>query len=84
MIMCSNGHYYTGQTNNLKLRLMEHNDEGKYPGARYTHEHRPVYLQHFETFATRREAVRREREIKKLSQLEKEVLAKNGNKIGYQ
>lgn len=83
MVQCSNESYYTGQTNNLKRRLDEHNGIGVYPGARYTHEHRPVTLQHFETFKTRTEAMRREKEIKKLPKIEKKILAENGNKIGY-
>ena len=79
--MCSNGHYYTGQTDNLKLRLEEHNGGGRFPGAKYTLEHRPVTLEHFETFNTRAEAMKRETEIKKLNQHSKKTLAENGNKV---
>ena len=84
MVRCSNNHFYIGHTNNLKERIKEHNGVGKYKGARYTNAHRPVTLEHFETFQTKSEAYWREMTIKDFSPAEKEVLAANGNKIGYQ
>lgn len=84
IVECSDGSFYTGQTDNLKLRLQEHN--GDYPkrGAVYTRTRRPVVLKHFETFQTRSEAMKREHELKKLKHIHKKVICANGNIIGYQ
>ena len=53
--------YYVGQTNDLKVRLNQHN-EGL---SRYTASKRPLDLVYYETFKTRSEAIKREIEIKK-------------------
>lgn len=83
VVECSDGSYYTGSTDNLKLRLQEHNTDYPKKGAIYTRSKRPVKLQHFETFQSRGEAMKRENEIKKLTHEEKRVLCNNGNKVGY-
>ncbi len=83
IVECSDGSYYIGQTNNLKLRLQEHNTDTPKDGAKYTRAKRPVTLQHFETFQTRSEAMKREYELKQLKHIEKKVICANGNKIGY-
>ena len=77
IVQCSDGSYYTGQTDNLELRIKEHNGEGKKPGAKYTRAKRPVVLKHFEKYSTRSEALKREAEIKKMDRAEKEVIIKN-------
>ncbi len=74
IVQCSDGTYYTGSTDNLKLRLEEHNVDHPKKGAAYTRSRRPVKLQHFETFRTRSEAMKREYAIKKLSHKEKSSL----------
>jgi len=51
-----NGRYYTGSTNDLKRRLVEHNSGG----SKYTKLTRPFVLVHKEEFNTRKEAVVRE------------------------
>ena len=56
----ADGRCYVGQTRNLADRVRRHN-EGL---VRSTRERRPLELVHFEVFATRGEAVRRERELK--------------------
>ena len=56
---------YTGQTNNLERRIEEHGFDGK--------------LLHVETYATRKEAVTREKQIKGWSFAKKEALIA-GNK----
>jgi putative endonuclease len=49
-------------------------------GARYTQQHGVVRLVHSEAFATRAEAMRRERQVKRLSHSEKEKLqSRQGN-----
>ena len=52
----SHGTYYYGSTQNLKKRLIEHNN-GR---VRYTKGRRPWKLHYFEEFATRSEASKRE------------------------
>jgi putative endonuclease len=66
---------YTGQTNNLKRRLIEHS--GKKRGAKYTRSFGVVKLVYFEEFKTRTEAFAREAEIKRMKKSEKEKLVVN-------
>lgn len=73
IVECSDGTYYTGQTDNLDLRIKEHNGELK-GGAKYTRGKGPIILKHYEKYSTRSEALKREAEIKKLTHQEKEKL----------
>lgn len=68
ILRCSDDTLYTGWTNNLSKRLKMHN-AGK--GARYTRGRLPVKLVYYEVFATKREAMKREAQIKKLSRKQK-------------
>ncbi|HUY00327.1 MAG TPA: GIY-YIG nuclease family protein [Candidatus Deferrimicrobium sp.] len=63
--------YYTGYTSDLTRRIKEHNS-GK--GAKYTRARGPVDLQYVEQYETRKRAMQREREIKKLSRKKKTEL----------
>lgn len=67
---------YTGWTNNLKKRFENHCN-GK--GAKYTKGRGPLELVYFETFEDKREAMRREFAIKKLTRLQKQKLIKEFN-----
>ena len=69
MIRCKDGSLYTGWTNNLEKRFKNH-CEGK--GAKYTRG--PLELVYYEVFEDKREAMRREYEIKQLKKSEKEKL----------
>ena len=69
ILECSDGTLYTGYTNDLAKRLLEHND--KKSGAKYTRSRRPVYLKYKEGFETKSEAMKREAEIKKLTRAAK-------------
>ena len=71
MIRCKDGSLYTGWTNNLEKRFKNH-CEGK--GAKYTRGRGPLELVYYEVFEDKREAMRREYEIKKLKKFEKEKL----------
>ena len=71
MVECSDHTYYTGWTNDLERRLKAHN-EGR--GAKYTKPRRPVRLVYFEVFDTKKEAMRREWEIKQMSRGDKKRL----------
>ncbi|HRP57304.1 GIY-YIG nuclease family protein [Agriterribacter sp.] len=53
--------YYTGQTENLKDRLFRHNNSG----SKSTKQANDWKLVYSEAFETRKEAVKRESEIKK-------------------
>jgi putative endonuclease len=73
VLLCNDGSYYTGFSNNPAGRLVRHM---KGQGARYTRMHKPrgiVYLQELET---RRAAMKRERQIKALTHAEKSHLVK--------
>lgn len=71
MIRCKDGSLYTGWTNNLEKRFKNH-CEGK--GAKYTRGRGPLELVYYEVFEDKREAMRREYEIKQLKKSEKEKL----------
>ncbi|MBD3388412.1 MAG: GIY-YIG nuclease family protein [Candidatus Altiarchaeales archaeon] len=71
LLECSDGSYYCGQTNNLQKRLRQHN-EGE--GGRYTRTRTPVRLVYTEQHKTRKEALKREAKIKKMTRGQKEEL----------
>ena len=77
IIRCKDNSLYTGWTNNLEKRFNDHNN-GK--GAKYTKGRGPLELVYYETFQDKRDAMKREYEIKKLSKDEKEELIKKLNK----
>jgi putative endonuclease len=60
ILLCANGRYYIGSTNNLSRRLNEHN-QGK---VRSTKNLRPLNLAFFQEFATLIEARRTELKLK--------------------
>lgn len=68
IVKCRDGTLYTGWTNNLEKRVRDHNRK---KGARYTRSRTPVELVYYEAFFTKREAMKREYEIKQLSAREK-------------
>jgi putative endonuclease len=72
ILRCEDGSYYTGYSKNLETRVEQHK-QGK--GALYTRMRKPEKLVHVEEFDTRSEAMKREREIKRLSHGEKMDLA---------
>jgi len=61
VLLCDNGAYYKGFTDNLERRYQQHS-EGK--GAEYTKKHKPVKIAYYETFETEQEAVEREKYFK--------------------
>ncbi len=73
ILLCSDGSFYTGSTNDVEKRLKTH-FAGK--GAKYTKSHKPVKLVYQESFDTKSEALKREVNIKRMSRLDKEVLVK--------
>jgi putative endonuclease len=73
ILRCTDGSFYTGYTKNVEARAQLH---AKGKGARYTRTHKPKSIAYIETFTTRARAMKREREIKKLSHDEKLYLIK--------
>lgn len=63
--------YYTGYTNNLYRRWNEHRNG---QGAKFCRGKRNIELKYFETYATRKEAMRRELEIKAFTRKQKREL----------
>jgi len=73
ILLCEDGSYYTGYAKNIDSRLKQHM---RGVGARYTKLHKPKRIVYTEEFNTIREAMKRERKIKRLSHDEKEKLLK--------
>ena len=78
MVRCADGSLYTGWTTDVDRRVKCHN-KGK--GAKYTKPRLPVKLVYFETFETKKEAMRREAAIKKLSKERKELLVAQWRRV---
>ena len=71
-----NGSYYTGYTQDLQNRLKQHMN-GK--GSRYTRMKRSDRIVYTEKFNNRSDAMKREKEIKRLRRGEKSTLINRGN-----
>ncbi len=71
MLRCSDGSYYVGHTEDLDLRLAQH-ERGEIPG--YTSERRPVVLVWCGHFETRDDAFWFERKVKGWTRAKKEAL----------
>jgi putative endonuclease len=72
ILLCSDGTYYCGWTNDPGKREKAHNS-GR--GSRYTRARRPVRMVYTEKCADRSSAMKREAQLKKLSHAEKQKLA---------
>lgn len=73
IVECSDKTYYTGWTNNLEKRIKMHSSG---TGAKYTKGRGPVKLVYYEEFCDKKEAMKREYVIKKLTRSKKEELIK--------
>ncbi|KLV22197.1 GIY-YIG nuclease family protein [Niallia circulans] len=69
VLMCKDGSYYAGYTNDLQKRVKTHN-EGK--GAKYTRGRLPVSVIYYEEFQTKQEAMKAEYAFKQLDRKKKE------------
>ena len=63
--------FYTGYSNDLYRRLSEHKNG---TGAKFCRGKKQIELKYFETFTNRKDAMRREIEIKSLSRQQKKEL----------
>ena len=77
LLECADGTLYCGWTTDPDRRLKAHNDG---TGGKYTRSRRPVRLVWLEAFPTRREAMRREAEIKTWSRERKLQLIQTQNR----
>lgn len=71
ILKCADASYYCGSTNNLELRLAQH-QHGL--GANHTKKHLPVELVYFEEFSRIDEAFLREKQVQGWSRKKKEAL----------
>jgi putative endonuclease len=71
ILECSDGTYYTGSTNNLDLRFLQHQNG---EGANHTKKRLPVKLVYYEEFQRIDEAFYREKQVQGWSRKKKEAL----------
>ncbi len=71
ILECADSSYYTGSTNNLELRLEQHN-AGE--GANHTKKRLPVNLVYFEEYQRIDVAFNREKQVQGWSRKKKEAL----------
>lgn len=82
IIRCSDTSLYCGQTNNLQRRIQEHNFD-KNKSAKYLRARKPVKLVYSEEYLTLKEAMQRERQIKRWTRVKKKSLIKRGGVARY-
>ena len=73
ILLCSNGQYYTGSTNDLERRMQQHQNG---EGANFTKKNLPVELVYCEEFQRIDEAFYREKQVQGWSRKKKEALIK--------
>jgi predicted GIY-YIG superfamily endonuclease len=73
MLICIDGSYYVGLTNNLAQRIQDH-ASGK--GPTYTKNAKPKLLAWFEFHPNREAATAREKQLKRWSRSKKSALAR--------
>jgi putative endonuclease len=65
IVECKDSTYYTGSTNDIEKRIEEHNHSKR--GAKYLRGRMPVELVYAKEYRYYKRAVRKEREIKRLT-----------------
>ena len=76
ILKCADGSYYTGSTNNLECRLLQH-QSGE--GANHTRKRLPVKLVYCEEYQRIDEAFYREKQIQGWNRRKKEALINGEN-----
>lgn len=76
ILRTSSNTLYIGQTNNLERRLKEHKSHGS-RSAKYVRSFSSFELVYSENYLTRKEAMQREIQLKKLSKAKKEALVRS-------
>ena len=72
ILECSDNSYYTGVTNNLEVRLSQHNNGEKI--SAYTYSRRPLTLKYYQRFDYIEHAIEFEKKVKGWSRKKKEAL----------
>jgi putative endonuclease len=78
VILCTDESFYTGYTKNIDTRIKLH-ESGK--GAKYTKMHKPQKVAYLELFESRAQAMKREKQIKKLTHQQKLQLVNSRNTV---
>lgn len=73
ILLLKNLSFYTGHTNNIKVRLNQHHKGF----VKFTKNHRPLKLVYFEKCLTKNSALAREKQTKGWSKIKKIKLIKN-------
>ena len=81
ILECNDNTLYTGWTTDIDKRVLAHNEMKT--GAKYTSARRPVKVVHKEECSGKKEAMKREWKIKKMTRLEKLKLIRR-NSINLQ
>ena len=71
ILLCNDNSYYVGSTNDLQIRVNQHNDG---IGANYTKKRLPVKLVYYEEYSSLNMAFSREKQIQGWSRIKKEAL----------
>lgn len=71
ILLCGDGSYYTGSTNDLERRIAQH-EAGE--GANHTRKHPPVKLVYYEWYPRVDQAFYREKQVQGWSRKKKEAL----------
>ncbi len=74
MVQCADATYYIGSTNNLESRIKLHNAGN---GAKYVRGKGPVRLVYAKEYRYYKNVLHAERNLKKLTRSQKEMLIKN-------
>jgi putative endonuclease len=81
ILECNDGSYYTGSTNDLKRRLVQH-ENGE--GANHTKKRLPVKLVYYEEFSRIDKAFYREKQVQGWTRKKKEALInQNKNELHF-
>jgi len=72
ILLCSDGSYYTGVTNNITRRLNEH--QTGYNKTSYTYNRRPLELKYCQEFHDINKAIKFEKQLKGWSRAKKKAL----------
>ncbi len=75
IVECSDGMYYTGVTNDLEIRIEQHN--AGIHSKSFTYKRRPVKLRYFLRFPDITKAIEWEKQLKGWSRKKKEALFKD-------
>ncbi len=71
VLECEDGSFYTGSTNNLEKRFLEHKNG---QGGKYTRSHKPIKIIYSEKLSTQSEALKKEAQIKSWPRAKKKRL----------